>query len=87
MRRQRFGLDLFFFFKQKSAYELYAGDWSSDVALPIFSQRSALGALGAIKPETCADRKSVVSGKRVDHGGRRISKKKKYFNVSSSYYL
>ena len=26
--------DLFFFFKQKTAYEIGTGDWSSDVALP-----------------------------------------------------
>ena len=33
------GLDcfkLFFFFKQKTAYEIGTGDWSSDVALPIY---------------------------------------------------
>ena len=26
---------LFFFFKQKTAYEIGTGDWSSDVCLPI----------------------------------------------------
>jgi release factor glutamine methyltransferase len=26
----------FFFFKQKTAYEIQQGDWSSDCALPIF---------------------------------------------------
>ena len=29
------GLCGFFFFKQKTAYEIGTGDWSSDVALPI----------------------------------------------------
>src|SRR3546814_19147995 len=30
---------MFFFFKQKTAYELRISDWSSDVALPILLQR------------------------------------------------
>ena len=29
------GVFFFFFFKQKTAYELGTGDWSSDVCLPI----------------------------------------------------
>src|SRR3546814_13299123 len=31
---------LFFFFKQKTAYEMRISDWSSDVALPIFGTDS-----------------------------------------------
>ena len=31
---------VFFFFKQKTAYEIGTGDWSSDVALPIFDCRT-----------------------------------------------
>ena len=32
---QVFLLFIFFFFKQKTAYEIGTGDWSSDVCLPI----------------------------------------------------
>src|SRR3546814_1041653 len=31
-----FFLSFFFFFKQKTAYEMRISDWSSDVCLPIF---------------------------------------------------
>src|SRR3546814_21155280 len=79
----------FFFFKQKTAYEMRISDWSSDVCssdLPTRRDqpsRPARGRAGrpAPTPRRAADRKSVVEGKsvsvRVDLGGRRIIKKKK----------
>ena len=33
----------FFFFKQKTAYEIGTGDWSSDVCLPISEARTLSG--------------------------------------------
>ena len=44
---------LFFFFKQKTAYEIYQCDWSSDVSLPIsevyaYSQQMGITAMGGI---------------------------------------
>src|SRR5216117_4607990 len=82
-------LVFFFFFKQKTAYEIRKGDWSSDVCssdlqrhrracgLPV--RRHAGAADGAFEQQA-GDRKSVVEGKSVlpcvDLGGRRIIKKK-----------
>src|SRR3546814_20310472 len=81
---------LFFFFKQKTAYEMRISDWSSDVCssdLPFFVG-PVRRVRGALPHPTCqpavgwcaGDRKSVVEGKsvsvRVDLGGRRIIKKK-----------
>src|SRR3546814_14578348 len=79
----------FFFFKQKTAYEMRISDWSSDVCSSDLHldvdrqfhaghhQSAAHRHLGTLP----ADRKSVVLGKsvsvRVDLGGRRIIKKKK----------
>src|SRR5213079_3763650 len=74
---------VFFFFKQKTAYEITTGDWSSDVCSSDLRHRTPRreprrrrwpgGAPGS-------DRKSVVSGKSVgccvDLGGRRIIQKK-----------
>src|SRR5213594_5067345 len=79
----------FFFFKQKTAYEISVRDWSSDVC------SSDLGAGATLCPAggpgrttgggtgvftTAGDRKSVVEGKSVnacvDLGGGRIIKKK-----------
>src|SRR6187399_3694320 len=75
----------FFFFKQKTAYEITASDWSSDVC----SSDLHVDDLGAFdhdvralhrEDRVRADRKSVVKGKSVrccvDLGGRRIIKKK-----------
>src|SRR3546814_6513777 len=36
----------FFFFKQKTAYEVRISDWSSDVCFPICLDRHALAGLG-----------------------------------------
>ena len=83
---------MFFFFKQKTAYEIVDCDWSSDVCssdllpsteimvfLPpapqfVPNKRKENVNGGPIK---LIDRKSVVQGKSVDLGGRRIIKKKK----------
>src|SRR3546814_16712721 len=104
---------MFFFFKQKTAYEMRISDWSSDVcssdliALPLIGAYQAANALtaaglviatggeaaptlanlarlqpvrGRLERAVIADRKSVVSGKRVsvrvDLGGSRLLTKK-----------
>src|SRR3546814_7734485 len=92
---------VFFFFKQKTAYEMRISDWSSDVCssdlldprdfiadqlgdrfdeLAVVGGRQGEGA--ALATGAAGDRKSVVTGKsvpvRVDLGGCRIIKKKKY---------
>ena len=83
---------VFFFFKQKTAYEIGTGDWSSDVCSSDLSERTELKKrqLDIEERKVAAqekqlellmllvkDRKSVVQGKSVDLGGRRIIKKKK----------
>src|SRR5213595_4221568 len=78
----------FFFFKQKTAYEITEGDWSSDVCSSDLTSgavgrrlaRPARGAghpLAAVGPRSEERRvgKGVLSC--VDLGGRRIIKKKK----------
>src|SRR5213596_4339689 len=78
----------FFFFKQKSAYEIRQCDWSSDVcssdlSLPPRSDPGydAAAAEALLEGANVGDRKSVVLGKSVrscvDLGGRCIIKKKK----------
>src|SRR5216117_3328701 len=42
----QYGCNLFFFFKQKTAYEIRKGDWSSDVCLPICGLRGIRGVNG-----------------------------------------
>src|ERR1043165_10297876 len=74
---------VFVFLKKRTAYEIRPRDWSSDVcssdlwcptspASPTCSTR--LSSTAGAWP---SDRKSVVEGKRVDLGGRRLIKKKK----------
>src|SRR3546814_15860644 len=114
----------FFFFKQKTAYEMRISDWSSDVCssdlqnkmqydkvvdfvedakrngarvlcggeapdspgffYPVTIVADATDGMRIVDEEQFGDRKSVVSGKsvsvRVDHGGRRIIKKKNDHN-------
>ena len=44
------GLVVFFFFKQKTAYEIYQCDWSSDVCssdLSVFAITGALSVMGS----------------------------------------
>ena len=95
VRRKKFDVCCFFFFKQKTAYEVCGRDWSSDVCssdLAIINELSsawpprvvswfarALAARAFNMDVGGGDRKSVVSGKRVDLGGRRIIKKKKIY--------
>src|SRR5213075_3520648 len=81
---------IFFFFKQKTAYEITRRDWSSDVcssdlrcvrtADPAPPESGDQQAGGRTAGAGSADRKSVVEGKSVpcgvDLGGRRIMKKK-----------
>src|SRR3546814_19171523 len=107
-------MSFFFFFKQKTAYEMRISDWSSDVCssdLPPPSEPEIPRACRYPTPHGISavaardrrqtprpdqprrhpplshrvplrDRKSVVSGQsvsvRVDLGGRRIIKKKRY---------
>ena len=94
-----------FFFKQKTAYEILTCDWSSDVCssdlvlmaffcflLFSVSKYSILGIIllgAAERGLLLPDRKSVVQGKSVDLGGRRIikKKKKKYIHRTSLLIL
>src|SRR3546814_6834352 len=79
---------VFFFFKQKTAYEMRISDWSSDVCSSDLSMRSISATRarartmpsqgqGLVSKEigraSCRESVSV----RVDLGGRRIIKKKK----------
>src|SRR3546814_2347575 len=88
---QRRLICFFFFFKQKTAYEMRISDWSSDVCSSDLARAEAFEAqIAALKDakeqlsaqfsEIGGDRKSVVQGKsvsvRVDLGGRRIIKNK-----------
>src|SRR6266568_8921602 len=73
---------VFFFFSSRRRHTRWNCDWSSDVC------SSDLDVIAALKPSPNPgqgdattrfhqDRKSVVLGKSVDLGGRRIIKKKK----------
>src|SRR3546814_3670113 len=75
----------FFFFKQKTAYEMRISDWSSDVCssdllmrIPSYSRRANQTGLPMIVVSVRSEERRV--GKecvvRVDLGGRRIIKKK-----------
>ena len=50
--RGRIGGDVFFFFKQKTAYEIVSRDWSSDVCssdlVPMFSCIGTKGSKGSL---------------------------------------
>src|ERR1039457_7721061 len=75
-----------FFFSSRRRHTRLQGDWSSDVcssdlcysAILGLAQkpRSGLAGLATISHAANADRKSVVWGKSVDLGGRRIIIKK-----------
>src|SRR5213596_3843914 len=80
-------LSIFFFFKQKTAYEIRPCDWSSDVCSSDLASRST-GASGSCASTRTLPRSRIISrseerrvGKSVrscvDLGGRRIIKKKK----------
>src|SRR6266487_7084366 len=79
-----------FFFSSRRRHTRWTGDWSSDVCSSDLGARALGPAFGrswaaaAHRPADDArpawlrgDRKSVVKGKSVDLGGRRIIKKKK----------
>src|SRR5215208_8426205 len=72
----------FFFFSSRRRHTRWPRDWSSDVCSSDLDRRP-LGARpgrrcrGADRCGARRDRKSVVQGKSVDLGGRRIIKKKK----------
>src|SRR3546814_20217581 len=82
---------VFFFFKQKTAYELRISDWSSDVcSSDLLAAAARRGARPGVRrappplpwaPRPRDERKRVVSGKsvsvRVHIGGRRIITQKK----------
>src|SRR3546814_2371637 len=81
---------VFFFFKQKTAYEMRISDWSSDVCssdlVPLPGDRSSL--VWVLRPEEAqrllrSEERRVGKSVsvRVDLGGRRIIKKKKKENI------
>src|SRR6266508_334368 len=73
----------FFFFSSRRRHTRWPRDWSSDVCSSDLGRRPALAPRrpghGRGQEDRLAgpDRKSVVKGKSVDLGGRRIIKKKK----------
>src|SRR5215210_9441723 len=71
----------FFFFSSRRRHTIYIGDWSSDVCSSDLDAAEPHPAADRDRPRAGAqrhrDRKSVVEGKSVDLGGRRIIKKKK----------
>src|SRR4029077_21292040 len=73
-------IHLHFFFSSRRRHTRFKCDWSSDVCSSDLCYRRSLNRrlLGRRKPLPHArrDRKSVVEGKSVDLGGRRIIKKK-----------
>src|SRR3546814_19921685 len=87
-------VSVFFFFKQKTAYEMRISDWSSDVCSSDLlsghvGARHPAGALDDTRVDEVADAAGALLrsearrvGKecviRVDLGGRRIIKKKNY---------
>src|SRR5437879_9301145 len=74
----------FFFFSSRRRHTRYIGDWSSDVCSSDLrhgrrgaGRRRRWASSRTAGSPTARDRKSVVQGKSVDLGGRRIIKKKK----------
>src|ERR1041385_9183698 len=79
LRKVRAWVLVHFFFSSRRRHTRCSRDWSSDVCssdLPCRGRRGRPGNLRHVV-RTDADRKSVVSGKSVDLGGRRIIKKKR----------
>src|SRR2546429_3581867 len=73
---------LIFFFSSRRRHTRCSRDWSSDVCSSDLSSSSSTCCGGNASSGTGGlvrwrDRKSVVKGKSVDLGGRRIIKKKK----------
>src|SRR5260370_15035571 len=84
-----------FFYSRRRRHTRFKCDWSSDVCSSdlqrqrrrVVAELVAVIQFGGIRgkrvdrlPRDRVDRKSVVEGKRVDLGGRRIIKKKNLFN-------
>src|SRR6516162_11575627 len=75
----------FFFFSSRRRHTRLQDDWSSDVcSSDLFQHDRRARRLGELEPflhgaydRGQVDRKSVVQGKSVDLGGRRLIKKKK----------
>ena len=63
----------FFFFKQKTAYEIGTGDWSSDVALPIYFKKKMCNALHFSTPYISKKSPIVTKTKKVPLGRDRKS--------------
>ena len=57
---------LFFFFKQKTAYEIYSRDWSSECALPIYETGEFVINLTTKELARATDYCGVRSGRDVD---------------------
>src|SRR5438045_9762412 len=79
-------LYLFFFFSSRRRHTRCLSDWSSDVCssdllacttLHVGQAKAAELAAALTAEDLNPDRKSVVEGKSVDVGGRRMMKKKK----------
>src|SRR5215213_11245556 len=85
---------IFFFFSSRRRHTRLVSDWSSDVcssdlALEVRRERGHRRGQpdrGAhAEGDRGADRKSVVKGKSVDLGGRRIIKKKKKKKINNKH--
>src|SRR6476620_9245863 len=76
---QTYGYDFVFFFSSRRRHTRYWRDWSSDVCSSDLSAASPASRCNPARPTVPTgpiDRKSVVEGKSVELGGRRITKKK-----------
>src|SRR3546814_8658792 len=63
---RRFLVSCFFFFKQKTAYEMRISDWSSDVCSSDLSCRASRNASKLLR---CSCRKRVVANSSVEEPG------------------
>src|SRR5213075_3440558 len=67
-------LSLFFFFKQKTAYEITRRDWSSDVCSSDLKARNARDASrGGIRHRRVRARVAVAVGQRLSRTGCRVA--------------
>src|SRR5215467_16039153 len=84
----------FFFFSSRRRHTRLQGDWSSDVCSSDLREtarregcRCQITHPGGTVSTSPEDRKSVVKGKSVDLGGRRIIKKKKKRKKRKNKYI
>src|SRR6266849_10151726 len=91
--KKQISIGLFFFFQAEDGIRDPLVTGVQTCALPIFDQggcierllvSGARGRLVAVPSAVVEDRKSVVWGKSVDLGGRRIIKKKKKIEMATS---